>query len=414
MEQKKKNMHYAWLILITCCMMQGAGLGLVSNCAGVFYSPVCNDLGFEMGKFTLYRTLSAVSQAIAMPFVAKMFRKMDVRMIVSTAAVVTGATSICMGGFHELWQFYVFGMIQGCASAFISVIPAPILLGNWFYKSTGTAVGISAAFSGFVGMLGSSALGVLIPAYGWRVSYVIMGAAVIALILPFSLFILRYKPEDKGMLPYGADENYTEKTDTKAGSQKEKFGDFLKQPVFYISLTAYACSIISSYLNSFLPSCGLEAGLTMTTAAMLTTLALCGNMTTKLFLGRFCDSFGVIKVFVSSILIAVIGHVLIFLGVPAGMMAGSLLYGITMPLSTVLMPLFCRLFWKGDTYAAAYSYVSMFGMLISAPFNTIFGTLYDMTGAYDMTIILSAACVFVVLVMVVLPGLTARKSPSRA
>ncbi|MBQ7797308.1 MAG: MFS transporter [Lachnospiraceae bacterium] len=410
MQPKKQKMHYAWLILIACCMMQGAGLGLISNCAGVFFSPVCDDLGFEMGKFTLFRTLFTMSQALTMPFVAKLFREKDVRVIVSVATVVMGGISVLQGTFTELWQFYVFGIIQGCAASFIGVIPAPILLGNWFYKNTGTAVGISAAFSGLVGMIGSSALGILIPAYGWRASYMIIGVVVIVLILPFSLFILRYRPEDKGMIPYGADENYVAKTDNKGvAAKKEKFSDFAKQPIFYISLTAYACSIISSYLNSFLPSCGLQAGLSMAMAAMLTSLALCGNMTTKLFLGKFCDSFGVIKVFVISIIIAIVGHMMIFMGAPATMMAGSLLYGITMPLSTVLMPLFCRLFWKGDTYASAYSYVSMFGMLISAPFNTLFGTMYDMTGDYNLTIISSTAFVVVVLVMVILPKFVVKK-----
>ena len=402
-------MHYAWLILIACCMMQGAGLGLISNCAGVFFSPVCNDLGFEMGKFTLFRTLFTMAQALTLPYVAKLFRKYDVRVIISAATVIMGGISILQGTFTSLWQFYVFGIIQGCAAAFIGVIPAPILLGNWFYKNTGTAVGISAAFSGLVGMIGSSALGVLIPAYGWRTSYMIIGVAAMVLILPFSLFILRYKPEDKGMLPYGADENYVSKTDAKAAAKKEKFSDFAKQPIFYISLTAYACSIISSYLNSFLPSCGLEAGLPMAAAALLTSLALCGNMTTKLFLGKLCDSYGVIKIFVLSIVVAIVGHGLIFIGSTAPMMAGALLYGITMPLSTVLMPLFCRLFWKGDTYASAYSYVSMFGMLISAPFNTLFGTMYDMTGNYDLTIISSTAFVVVVLVMVILPKFVVKK-----
>jgi O-antigen/teichoic acid export membrane protein len=107
--------------------------------------------------------------------------------------------------------------------------------------------------------------------------------------------------------------------------------------------------------------------------------------------------------------IAIVGHVMIFMGAPIAMMAGSLLYGITMPLSTVLMPLFCRLFWKGDTYASAYSYVSMFGMLISAPFNTLFGTMYDMTGDYNLTIISSTLFVGVVLVMVILPKFVVKK-----
>ena len=409
MQSKTQKIHYAWFILIACCMMQGAGLGLISNCAGVFFSPVCNDLGFEMGKFTLFKTLSTVSQALALPYVAKLFKKNDVRFIVSGATVIMAGTSILQGMSDSLWQFYILGIIQGCSSAFVGMIPAPILLGNWFYKNTGTAIGISAAFSGLVGMIGSTVLGVLIPSVGWRTSYIMMGVIVMVLILPFSLFILRYRPEDKGMLPYGADESYAANAGEKKAVKKEKFSDFAKQPIFYISLTAYACTIIGAYLNSFLPSCGLQAGLPMAAAAMLTSMALCGNMTSKLFLGKLCDSFGVIKVFIISILVAVSGHALVLTGAATPMMAGALLYGITMPLSTVMMPMFCRLFWKGDTYASAYSYVSMFGMLISAPFNSIFGTLYDKTGSYNMTIIFSGCCVLSVLVMVLLPKFLVKK-----
>ena len=409
MQTKSQKMHYAWLILIACCMMQGAGLGLISNCAGVFFSPVCNDLGFEMGKFTLFRTLFTMSQAIAMPFVAKWFRQKDVRVIVSGATIILGGISVLQGMATELWQFYVYGIIQGCAAAFVGMIPAPILLGNWFYKNTGTAIGISAAFSGLVGMMGSSVLGFMIPAYGWRTSYIILGVVTIILILPFSIFILRYKPEDKGLLPYGADETYLSNAAGKGAVKKEKVGDFLQQPIFYIATAAYALTIIGAYLNSFLPSCGLEAGLPMATAALLTSLALAGNMSSKLFLGKLCDSFGVIKVFVISIVIAVAGHLLVYTGATAAMMGGSLLYGITMPLSTVLMPMFCRLFWTGDAYASAYSYISMIGMLVSAPFNSIFGSMYDKTGSYDLTILFSAACVAAVLVLVILPGMLKKK-----
>ena len=103
--QKKTKFHYAWLILITCCMMQGSGLGLISNCAGVFYSPVSQDLGVELGKFSFYRTLATMSQALVIPFVAKSFRKYDVRLLVSVATIIMGGSNILMGTFNELWQF---------------------------------------------------------------------------------------------------------------------------------------------------------------------------------------------------------------------------------------------------------------------------------------------------------------------
>ena len=397
-----KKLHYAWLILAGCCILQGASLGLINICAGVFYSPVCEDLKFEMGRFTFYRTLFSISSALALPFVAKSFRKMDVRLVISAAAVVFGGCNVAMGTFHQLWQWYAAGLIQGVASSFLCMIPAPILLGNWFHKKTGTAVGISAAFSGLIGMMGSSGLGLSIPALGWRASYMITGIISMALILPVSIFILRYRPEDKNMKPYGAEERAQGEISSgnREGSRDVMgLSTFLKQPVFYMALIAYACCIASSYLNMFLTSCGLASGLPMALAAMLTTLALFGNMSSKLFLGKASDTYGVIKTFVCSVLIAVAGHLLLLTGMTEGVMAGALLFGITPPLSSVMMPLFCRLFWKGETYGAAYSYVSMFGTLLASPFNTLFGRFYDMTGSYHLTIMVSAGLVFLVLLL---------------
>lgn len=404
--ENKQKIHYAWFILVGCCILQGASLGLVNNCAGVFYSPVCQDLGFEMGKFTFYRMLFSISSALALPMVAACMRKMDVRIVISTAAVVFGVCNVAMGSFHELWQWYVTGLIQGVASSFLCMIPAPILLANWFHKKTGTAVGIAAAFSGLLGMVGSSGLGFTIPAFGWRASYVIVGLLSMAMILPISLFVLRYRPEDKNMRAYGAAEEESGETGEKsdAGTGKKGMGlkEFLKQPVFYVALLAYACSLAGSYLNMFLTSCGLSAGLPMKLAAMMTTLALLGNMSSKLVLGKSSDTFGVIRTLIGSVLIAEAGHFLLFLGIGKSTMVGALLFGVTPPLSSVMLPLFCKMFWKGETYGTAYSYVSMFGTLLVSPFNSLFGYFYDVTGTYRLTIGVSGFLVFLVIVTALL------------
>ncbi|MCI8453984.1 MAG: MFS transporter [Lachnospiraceae bacterium] len=412
--------HYAWFILAGCCILQGASLGLIHNCAGVFYSPVCEELGFEIGKFTLYRTLYAISSALALPFVAKSFRKRDVRFVIGIASLVYGISTMAMGAFSELWQWYVTGLIQGAASAFLCMLPAPLLLGNWFYKKTGTAVGISAAFSGLVGMLGSSGLGFLIPTLGWRAAYQIVGAVSIGFILPTAVLILRYRPEEKGLRAYGEmEEKETQNSaGTKAlGESSESFGtaacsgeenvrrvqglsDFARQPVFYLCLAAFACSMISSCLNLFLTSLGLAAGLSMVAAAALTSFSLLGNMSSKLVLGKFSDSFGIMKALLLSTAVSVAGHLFLLAGVRSGMAAGAFLYGVTLPLSSVMLPLFCRLFWKGDNYGTAYSYVSMFGTLLASPFNMLFGRFYDWTGSYQVTVgaslvtlVLMLACV---------------------
>jgi len=405
MENGRKKIHYAWFILAGCCILQGTSLGLLSNCAGVFYSPVCTDLGFEMGEFAFYRTLFAISSAVMLPVAAKCFQKFDVRIVISAAAVVYGVCSAAMGFFSELREWYVAGILQGASSAFLCMVPAPILLNNWFHKKTGTAVGISAAFSGLMGMAGSSALGIMIPALGWRMSYEITGIVSMVLILPVSVFVLRYRPEDMGMTAYGAEEAAAPGRQAAAAAAKTaaatiRFGELLRQPVFYVALTAYAGTIASAYFNMFLTSCGLEAGLPMALAAMLTTLSLFGNMLSKLLLGRASDTYGAVRTFEVSILVSVAGLLLVFIGKSGSVMAGAFLFGITQPLSSVMMPLFCKLFWKGESYGTAFSYVSMFGTLLASPFNTIFGNFYDMTGTYDLTIFASGLLVLLVLVLV--------------
>lgn len=399
-EGKKRKFHYAWLILAGCCILQGTSLGLLSNCAGVFYSPVCTDLGFEMGEFAFYRTVFAISSALMLPAAAKSFQKADVRIVISLAAVIYGISSAAMGSFHDLKEWYLAGVLQGASSAFLCMVPAPILLNNWFHKKTGTAVGISAAFSGFMGMAGSSALGVMIPALGWRASYGIMGVLSMALILPVSGFVLRYRPEDMGMKAYGAEEEEPRRVQDGEKKDGMKARELFTQPVFYVALAAYAGTIASAYFNMFLTSCGLEAGLPMALAAMLTTLSLLGNMVSKLILGKASDTYGAARTFEVSVLVSVAGLLLVYMGNPGSVMAGALLFGITQPLSSVMMPLFCKLFWKGESYGTAFSYVSMFGTLIASPFNMVFGKFYDITGTYSLTIAASGFLILMVLILV--------------
>ena len=220
--ETKQKFHYAWIILAGCCILQGASLGLVNNCAGVFFSPVCEDLGFEMGQLTFYRTLYALSSAAAMPFVAWLLLRADVRAVIGIAALLFGGSTAFMGLSSELWQWYAAGILQGFASSFLCTLPAPILLGNWFQEKTGTVVGIAAVFSGFMGMLGSTGLGFVIPAVGWRAGYVIQGLLSAGLIVPVAVFLLRYRPEDMGLLAYGAKEAKPENAESREETGKKQ------------------------------------------------------------------------------------------------------------------------------------------------------------------------------------------------
>ena len=63
------------------------------------------------------------------------------------------------------------GVVFGLAGSFIFVVPAPILIDNWFKKHKGLALGCAMSFSGIGGAVLSPVFTLLIETFGWREAY---------------------------------------------------------------------------------------------------------------------------------------------------------------------------------------------------------------------------------------------------
>ena len=56
-QKKGGKFFYGWWIVVGCCFLQGCCLGLMMNSAGIFYTPVCEELGIGLGPLALYLTV---------------------------------------------------------------------------------------------------------------------------------------------------------------------------------------------------------------------------------------------------------------------------------------------------------------------------------------------------------------------
>lgn len=68
---KKSGSGYAWLVMVGFGMVMCATIGAITVMGGLFYYPVCEELGFDLSSFTLYVTLSMVFMALGMPICGK-------------------------------------------------------------------------------------------------------------------------------------------------------------------------------------------------------------------------------------------------------------------------------------------------------------------------------------------------------
>jgi MFS family permease len=115
----------------------------------------------------------------------------------SVAGVSLGIGYILMSMVHAPWQLYLFyglfvgvGMVGG-------FVPLMSTIARWFDRKRGLMTGVISAAIGVGAVTGPPLANGLIEAFGWRMSYVILGTAAMAVIVIAAQFLKR-DPADFG------------------------------------------------------------------------------------------------------------------------------------------------------------------------------------------------------------------------
>ena len=204
--KKQGKIHYAWWIMVASAAIYAASVGIIVSCARFLYRAVAEDFNVGVSEISLYTSLMYLTITILLPFAGKILNKFDIRYILTIAGIINALAFGLMGTYHSVFPFYISGIALGIGSTFLIYGSIPLIMNNWFKVKVGTSLGIAMAFMGVGGAIFAQITGVLIESIGWRSTYIVLGVIVAILILPFSIFVIRSKPEQLNMTAYGADE----------------------------------------------------------------------------------------------------------------------------------------------------------------------------------------------------------------
>lgn len=373
---KPGRIHRAWWMLIGCCLLQGGSLGIIHNCRGIFYDPVIEDLGFGMGAFSFYILFFGVCSCFVLAFVGKLFRKVDSRILLGGASLVFSGTVFVMGFFRTLSAFYIAGAIQGFASAFLMFFPAPYILGNWFHKKRGLAVGLSAAFAGLAGVLGNPLGNAIIRTFGWRTGFFSFGLISLVMMFPVSVFLLRHSPEDVGCRPYGAedDEALTGESCPLDGVPARRAK---RESAFWLLILAGLLAAFTCAYYAHLSPLGIYFGYGSVVGALMVSCSMAGNVASKLLLGQLYDRFGLRTALAAGTAVTAAGFLLLLVDSLPVRIVGSFLYGFSMAMSAIMIAITIRDVYGSRDYGDLLSYSSMASTLGTSVNMAIIGYMVD-------------------------------------
>ena len=347
--------HYGYIIVLCGCLIMGLNVGLTMSCAGIFYQSVSNELNVSVGKLGIYMSFNFLASTLILPIAGKLIEKYSLRWLLTLSSTISGLTLLGMGFFNSLWQFYVAGCVQGGTLAFLMYLSYPILINRWFNIRVGFFVGLCSAASGIGGVLFSPASAWLITNCGWRMAYIVFGMVILLVGTPLLGLLLRDRPSDKGLSPYG----HTEKREIIQKTDGIAYEQAAKMPIFY-GMILFAFLMLSvSTLNWFFPDYVSTLGYTLEQSSFVASAVMVGVTVGKGLLGMINDKNCIAGVLITTLCgIIGLGFLLMHIGLPV-LIFGGFLFGWAYAGVTVQTIMLVHQAFGNKDYTKIYSIVSV-------------------------------------------------------
>ena len=425
-----------WLMLAACCGLAAGSIGLCFNCSGIFFTSVARDLGVGQGAVALSLTLTNLMTGLLSPVVVTLMRKVPLRLLLVGGVLLAVGATLLMAGMQHILVFYMLSLLRGLGACMFSNAALSVLLNNWFEKRNGFAVGLAFCFSGVGGTFFNPLLKACMESMGWRTAYLIMAALIAAVSLPGALFV-RLRPEEKGLVAYGAvgaggsvsgvaatpvsaDSDLSGSSGAGASQSSAGVsagtGSAAAGGSILLSILLSAFAFLACYVTGFgqhLSGFGESIHMVGTASAMLVSASMVGNIVFKLLLGLLSDKIGAIRacmLLFAANLLSLFG--MFFLpgdGVLLPMLV-PFLYGTCFAITSVGMPLVARAATTPEQYDHTVGIMSMMTNFGGAVSLTAIGALYDWTGSYGSAIGMCAGVSGVCLVLLGVIAVKTRKT----
>ena len=198
----QRRFHYGWVVVGVTFFVLLIGAGVRST-PGVLMVPFEEEFHWSRATISFAVAVSLVLYGVMGPFAAAFMERFGLRRTMVSALALL-ATGVALTTFmRQSWQLVLlWGVVVGMGAGAVANVLGAVVATRWFTARRGLVIGL---------LTGAAAAGQLIflPTFasvthhfGWRAAVLIIAAAALVLI-PFVAFLMRERPQDVGLPPYG-------------------------------------------------------------------------------------------------------------------------------------------------------------------------------------------------------------------
>ena len=382
-----------WAVLLGAFIGSGVGLAsMVYYSTGIWIRPWQEEFGWTRAEIGFQQSISVVVMMLLAPLVGRLIDRYGLRRVTALCLLGYGlflAIFPFMSGALLVLYALSFGYaVFGVGTTGIAFTRA---VNAFFIKNRGLALGICLTSTGVMAFAMPRYMTPYVAEHGWRAGFWVM-FAIVMVSVPMVYFLLRDGPEDEG----GSAET------TQSGltfNQAIRTVTFWKvASIFFLISTA-----ILGLIPAFIPLLQ-DAGLTAKQAGQLGAVLGLSVMVARLFIGFIIDRIFAPYVAAVAFGCVALGCLALGLGGIEYAMVAAIALGFAVGAEVDLIGYFTARYFGMAHYGAIYGLqysIFIFGAAIGPVYT---GYIWDVTGNYDLALIIAAALMVpVVIIALTLP-----------
>jgi MFS family permease len=287
-----RRIHPAWwAAAVTFLALVGAAA--FRAVPGVLIDPLREEFGWSVSTISAAVAVNMALYGLTAPFAAALMERFGIRRVVMCALLVVALGSGLTVFMTTSWQLILlWGVLVGLGTGSMALSLVATVTGRWFVARRGLVSGILTAGGAAGQLIFLPVVAWVDSVWGWRAASLGTTAAALA-VLPLVAWLLRDRPRDLGVTPYGgsaADDVDPIRTGAARSAVRGLVEGAKKRPFWLLAGGFFICGMSTNGLVQphFIPAAH-DHGMPVTTAAGLLAVVGLFDIAGTIFSGWLTD-----------------------------------------------------------------------------------------------------------------------------
>ena len=197
---------YGWYILGASVVIELFGLGFGIFAITTVY-PYIIDTFPDWSRSTVFLPTSLIILTVGLmsPLTGWILDRYPIRWLFTAGILVQAVALYWFAHVQTPAEYVASSLLLGLGMSGVTILPNQVLVSRWFHSRVGLVNGIVLAATALGAALAPALITRLIEVLDWRTAFMIMAAVASVPPLIVVLLVVRSRPEDMGLQPYGGE-----------------------------------------------------------------------------------------------------------------------------------------------------------------------------------------------------------------